>query len=169
MKIIFLIFVSCMPLSGMAVGQTQRPAELDVLKFVDKYDNAWNRKDAAAIQRILAPDFVYFTSKGSVESRQALIDEVMSPTYKVVSANRTEMRVYSESGTTAVVSSRWKGQGDIQRQRVSRRPAMQHRPGAGWTDLASAVGTLHSDCESMNSQVLHDFTKIDGTCSLYSV
>lgn len=110
MKICVMILVSCALLCGLAVGQMRSP-ESDVLEFVEKYDKAWNQKDAAAIQRILAPEYVYFTSKGGVESRQALIDELMSPTYKLVSANRTEVRVYSESGTTVVVSSRWKGQG----------------------------------------------------------
>ena len=91
-------------------AQELKSSEGDVVKFVEKYDKAWNHKDAAAIESILAPDYVYFTSKGGIESRQALIDELMSATYKLTSAERSELKVYFASGT-AVVSSRWKGQG----------------------------------------------------------
>ena len=103
-------------MTGCAItwAQALESSEGDILKFVEKYDNAWNHKDAAAIESILAPDYVYFTSKGGIESRQALIDELMSPTYKLASAERSEMKVYFASGT-AVVSSRWKGQGTYNR------------------------------------------------------
>lgn len=103
-------------MTGCAITWAQglESSEGDILKFVEKYDNAWNHKDTAAIESILAPDYVYFTSKGGIESRQALIDELMSPTYKLASAERSEMKVYFASGT-AVVSSRWKGQGTYNR------------------------------------------------------
>ena len=108
MHLALLVFL----MTGCAITWAQRPksSEGDVVKFVEKYDNAWNRKDAGAIESILAPDYVYLTSKGGIESRQALIDELMSPTYQLASAERSEMKVYFASGT-AVVSSRWKGQG----------------------------------------------------------
>lgn len=103
-------------MTGCAITWAQglESSEGGILKFVEKYDNAWNHKDTAAIESILAPDYVYFTSKGGIESRQALIDELMSPTYKLASAERSEMKVYFASGT-AVVSSRWKGQGTYNR------------------------------------------------------
>jgi ketosteroid isomerase-like protein len=81
-----------------------------MVRFVRSYDNAWNHKDAAALERILAPEYVYFSSKGEVRSRQSLLDELLSPKYKLASAERTELKVYVTSGT-AVVSSRWKGHG----------------------------------------------------------
>ena len=62
------------------------------------------------IERILAPEYVYFSSKGDVRSRQSLLDELLSPKYVLVSAERSEINVYVTLGT-AVVSSRWKGQG----------------------------------------------------------
>ena len=104
------LVVFLMTWCAMAWAQRLESSEGDVVKFVEKYDNAWNHKDASAIESILAPDYVYFTSKGGIESRRALLDELMSPTYKLASAERSEMKVYFASGT-AVVSSRWKGQG----------------------------------------------------------
>lgn len=62
------------------------------------------------MKEIMAPDYVYFTSKGETRSRQQLFDEFLSPNYHLASAERSEMKVYA-SPATAVVSSRWKGHG----------------------------------------------------------
>ena len=94
----------------MSPSQTKQSEEQEIIQFVDRYDNAWNHKDGAAITRTLAPDYVYFSSKGEVRSRQSLLDEMLSPKYVLTSAERSEVKVYLTAGT-AVVSSRWKGQG----------------------------------------------------------
>jgi ketosteroid isomerase-like protein len=77
--------------------------------FIETYDKAWNTKDAAVIGHIVAPEYVYFSSKGEVRS-QSLLDELLSPKYVLASAERTEINVY-RTADTAVVSSRWKGHG----------------------------------------------------------
>src|SRR5215469_9799917 len=104
--LVLLVFAAC----GICLAQTRQSEEEDISRFVERYDNAWNHKDTAAIERILAPDYVYFSSKGQVTSRQSLLEELLSPKYKLASAERTELKVYLTSGT-AVVSSRWKGHG----------------------------------------------------------
>lgn len=109
-KIKLAVVLSCLILSEVSPARSRQSAEEEIIRFVEKYDNAWNHKDAAVIERILAPDYVYFTSKGEVRSRQALIDELLSPKYTLVSAERTELKIYLASAT-AVVGSRWKGQG----------------------------------------------------------
>jgi ketosteroid isomerase-like protein len=110
MKIKIAVGVSCLALSVISLAQTKQSDAEDISRFVERYDNAWNHKDAAVIERILAPEYVYFSSKGEVRSRQSLLDELLSPKYILVSAERSEIKVYLTSGT-AVVSSRWKGQG----------------------------------------------------------
>ncbi len=102
---IFLVAVC-----AMAFAQTTQSQEAEIVRFVRSYDNAWNHKDAAAIERMLAPDYVYFSSEGQVRSRQYLLNMLLSPKYKLASAERAELKVYVTSGT-AVVSSRWKGHG----------------------------------------------------------
>jgi hypothetical protein len=59
---------------------------------------------------MLSPDYVYFGSKGDVRSRQSLMEELLSPNYLLTSGGRSEIEVYTTAGT-AVVSSRWKGEG----------------------------------------------------------
>jgi ketosteroid isomerase-like protein len=109
-KIKSMVLLLCLVLCGVSRAQKGQSTEEDIGRFVEKYDSAWSHKDAAGIQRILAANYVYFTSKGGVESRQQVLDMVLSPKYSLVSAERSEMKVYRTSNT-AVVSSRWKGHG----------------------------------------------------------
>src|SRR5580692_12346698 len=106
----FVLVLSLLALCAIASAQGKQTQEADIARFIESYDNAWNHKDAAAIERILAPDYVYFSSKGQVRSRQSLLEEFLSPKYNLASAERTELKAYLTLGT-AVVSSRWKGHG----------------------------------------------------------
>jgi hypothetical protein len=104
------IFLSCLALCGTALAQTAPSEEQSVRRFVERYDDVLNHKEATAVERILAPEYVYFSSKGEVVSRRSLLNELLSPNYLLLSAQRSEIEVHLTSGT-AVVSSRWKGQG----------------------------------------------------------
>src|SRR5580700_9547339 len=110
MKLKFALVLFFLAVCGIWFSQTKQSEEQDISRFVESYDNAWNHKDAAAIERILAPDYVYFSSKGQVRSRQSLLEEFLSPKYNLASAERTELKAYLTMDT-AVVSSRWKGHG----------------------------------------------------------
>jgi hypothetical protein len=65
----------------------------------------------AFIGRVLAPNYVYFSSKGAVRSRQSILDQVFSEKYRLVQAERGEVNVYL-TAKTAVVGSRWKKHGE---------------------------------------------------------
>jgi ketosteroid isomerase-like protein len=92
----------------MAQGSSIRKDE--IIQIVEAYDRAWNRKDSAAVEGIMAANYVYFTSEGGVQLRKDMIDFLRSPKYVLNSAERSELEVH-RSTTTAVVSSRWKGNG----------------------------------------------------------
>ncbi len=109
MKIKLVAILSWLTLCGISPAQT-RQAEEDIVHLVERYDSACNRKDTASVGKILAADYVYFTSKGGIQTRQHVLDTLLSPKYVLASAERSEMKVYRTSGT-AVVSSRWKGHG----------------------------------------------------------
>jgi ketosteroid isomerase-like protein len=110
MKIKFVAVLSCIAFCGASVAQNKQPPGTDILHLVERYDSAWNSKDAARVKRILAADYIYFSSKGATQSRQHMLDMLLSPKYTVASAQRSEMEVHRTS-STAVVSSRWKGHG----------------------------------------------------------
>jgi Domain of unknown function (DUF4440) len=110
MKTRWVALLSCLSILGASPARTVLSPEEDVIHFIEEYDRAWNNKDAAAVGRLLASDYVYFSSKGQVQPRQQTLDLLLSPKYILASAERGEMRVYGMSGTV-VVSSRWKGRG----------------------------------------------------------
>jgi hypothetical protein len=81
---------------GLVWPQTKPPAKQsqdeEIRRFIEEYDNAWNQKDTAAMNRVLAPDYVYFGSKGDVRARQSLLEEFMSPNYHLASAGEANSR-----------------------------------------------------------------------------
>lgn len=109
MRITILAVLLSLGLCAISAAESDK-SQQEVIQFVQKYDNAWNHKDAAQVERILAPDYVYFNSKGEVISRHQSLNLLRSPKYNLASAERSEMKVYLAS-STAVVSSRWKGHG----------------------------------------------------------
>ena len=101
----FVLVLSLLALCAIASAQGKQTQEADIARFIESYDNAWNHKDAAAIERILAPDYVYFSSKGQVRSRQSLLEEFLSPKYNLASAERTELKAYLTMDTAVVYSA----------------------------------------------------------------
>jgi hypothetical protein len=84
--------------------------EADAIRLLVRYDGAWNRKDWQTVDRILAPGYVYFSSKGRVSDRAWAKTMMESPTYRLDTTRRDEIVVH-RSGSTVVVGSRWRGSG----------------------------------------------------------
>jgi hypothetical protein len=74
------------------------------------YDSAWLAKDGPTVERILAPEYTYFTSIGGLNDKAATLAFLADTGYTLTLSRRTDVRV-KLAGTTAVVSSRWEGQG----------------------------------------------------------
>src|SRR6266567_1917038 len=115
MKIKLIAILLWLTSCGVSPAQTTQASEESIIHLVERYDSAWNRKDAASVKQILAADYVYFTSKGGIQSRQHVLDTLLSSKYVLASAERSEMKVYRASDA-AVVSSRWKGHGSYDGQ-----------------------------------------------------
>jgi len=138
MKTGWITVLSCLAILGASQAQTARSPEEDVIHFIEEYDRAWNNKDASAVGRLLAPDYVYFSSTGQVQSRQHVLDMLVSPKYILASAERDEVKVYRMSGT-AVISSRWKGHGSYDGKEFrddQRCSVVLVRNGRGWLVLS---------------------------------
>jgi ketosteroid isomerase-like protein len=134
----WLAVLSCLAALGGSSAPTALSPDQDVVHFVEEYDRAWNNKDAAAAGSFLAPDYVYFSSKGQVESRSQVLDLLLSPKYILASAERTEVKVYRMAGT-AVVSSRWRGHGSYDGREFhddQRCSVVLVQKGQGWRVLA---------------------------------
>ena len=66
--------------------------EADALALVERYDAAWIRKDWPTLEKVLAPDYVYFSSKGDVSDRTATQAMVTSPGYRLDRGDRGERK-----------------------------------------------------------------------------
>jgi hypothetical protein len=89
---------------------TETITEQEVMDFIKKYDEAWNTKDTASVDRLMGQTYIYFTSTGSISKRKESLDFLKSPDYRLSSANRSEIEVFI-AGNTATISSHWIGKG----------------------------------------------------------
>ena len=101
---------TCLACAAPASAQTPDRDGEGVRRAIRDYDAAWNRKDAAAFDKLLAPDYVYFTSKGAVWTKQRWLGLMLSPKYELESAQRSEIVVHL-TGDTAMAGTRWQGHG----------------------------------------------------------
>ena len=86
-----------------------------ILAAVRKADSAWAKRDTAALGTLLAPDYTYFSSRGGVTDRKGALSFAADTSYKLASAERSELKVH-RTGGTAVVETRWFGRGRFKAQ-----------------------------------------------------
>jgi ketosteroid isomerase-like protein len=101
--------------TGLAAGVACQPVATGndseaVRSVVATMDSAWNRKDTAAVSRLLLPTYVYFSSHGNISPRGQSLAMLAAPHYQLEYADRSELEIHL-SGNSAVVGSRWRGRG----------------------------------------------------------
>lgn len=84
--------------------------EKEALELVARYDEAWMTKDLVAIGKVLAPEYVYFSSKGDVSDLAATRAMLSSPGYRLERGRRDGVKAYRHD-STVVVSTHWTGAG----------------------------------------------------------
>lgn len=111
--ILFAVAVERLP------GQTAADVRSPVGKALSEYDRGWNSKDVAGVSRILADEYVYFSSTGGLTDRKATLEFLASPEYKLTLVERTEVKLLTTSDAVAIVSSRWKGRGTFGKEEIN--------------------------------------------------
>jgi ketosteroid isomerase-like protein len=104
-----------MSIAAILSYSQSRPVE----EALRDYDSAWNKKDVAKVARMLAKDYVYFSSTGSLTDRKATLEFLASPDYKLTFVNRSEIKVLSSTNSVAVISSRWQGRGTFGKEEIN--------------------------------------------------
>lgn len=96
----------------LAFAPSAKASDVDegIAAAIKTYDETWDRKDLPGLEAVLAPEYVYFSSKGGVLSRQQWLGRLSSDKYKLASTERSEIQAHV-SGAAAVVGTRWKGHG----------------------------------------------------------
>ena len=103
----------------IAVTYSQTTLSGAVGRALADYDQSWNKKDVKGVERMLADDYVYFSSTGGLTTRKATLDFLVSPDYKLTFVERSEVKILSQSGDVAIVSSRWKGRGMYGKEEIN--------------------------------------------------
>lgn len=106
--LLFLLLAAC---------QGPRPIDAAVLTedevraFIRDYDLAWEKRDTTGMRTLIDSNYTYFSSTGNTTSREKIIGWFTpADKYKVDTAYRREILI-TISHNTAIVSSRWTGNG----------------------------------------------------------
>jgi len=97
--------LACARPSGTPTG-----TEDSLRAAIATYDSAWLVKDRPTVERILSPEYTYFTSIGGLSDRAATMAFLSDTGYVLTLSRRSDVHVKMR-GSTAVVSSRWEGKG----------------------------------------------------------
>lgn len=85
-------------------------SEGEVIAAINQFDDAWENKNAAVVDSVLSPHYMYFTQSGGTFDRANLLKTASSPVYKLQTMERSKFSIIIE-GNTAVVNSIWYGKG----------------------------------------------------------
>lgn len=106
-----LLFTAAALAACEGPGNAPAPGDEAALRAaIAAYDSAWLSKDAAAVERIVLPDYLYFTSLGGLDDRSDMLGFLADTSYALARSRRTEVQL-TFAGPVARVSSRWEGEG----------------------------------------------------------
>lgn len=102
--------------------ETKNPealSEKEIEEFIRAYDDMWARRDTILMKEAMSDRYIYFSSTGRTIDRKTILDWFNpADKYKVDSASRHEINITIE-GNTAIVNSRWIGQGSFAGEKFS--------------------------------------------------
>ena len=105
-KFLFFLFI----VSAMYSCTQPEITEEEVIATIKKFDHGWENKNLKTVDSVLAPAYIYFTQSGGTFSRDSVVATAGENSYLLDNVSRSEF-VITTYGTTAVVSTRWKGKG----------------------------------------------------------
>jgi uncharacterized protein (TIGR02246 family) len=80
----------------------------------ERWFQAWLEKDVATVERLAAQDYLYVAPSGSVLDRQAILEIIRSPSYRLDHGTRTEVVVRTLGQDAVVVRHRYQGAGSFE-------------------------------------------------------
>ena len=80
----------------------------------ERWFRAWLEKDAATVERLMADDYVYVSPDGLVFDRQAILEIIRSPSYRLDQGTRTEVVVRALGQDAAAVRHHYQGSGSFE-------------------------------------------------------
>jgi uncharacterized protein (TIGR02246 family) len=83
----------------------------EIKRLNDVWITAWFEKDAATVDALMTPDYEYVGPNGQILDRATILRIIRSPTYKLMSGFRTEVKLIEIAPDVSAVSYRWQGTG----------------------------------------------------------
>jgi ketosteroid isomerase-like protein len=109
---------------------SSNPATLTLAWF-----EAWRTKDAGAIERMIAADYVYVAPNGVVMDRDSILAIIRDPSYGITEGAHTDVETISLGPDVTLVRHHWRGRGTLRGQVFiddHRCVMVWHRTGATW-------------------------------------
>jgi uncharacterized protein DUF4440 len=79
----------------------------------DEWNQALIKKDDATVDRLMAEDYVYVAPNGMILDRQAILEIIRSPGYRIDHGSQTDVVVRGIGPEAAIVRRRWQGVGSF--------------------------------------------------------
>ena len=80
----------------------------------EQWIKAWLEKDAATIDRMMTPEYVYIAPNGKVLDRKTILGIVQSPTYKLDRAPKSPTEIIELTANAAALIHHSRGTGSFQ-------------------------------------------------------
>lgn len=106
---IAILFAFAAVLGAAPIATAQDANRAEVMRASDAFDNAQRTQDRAALERVIAPDYVLVHGSGRIGGKQDFIDAVVDPTNHITDVH-ADNRTYTPLGRDAAIVS---GQGTI--------------------------------------------------------
>jgi hypothetical protein len=105
-----LVFILALIILCSSCKREQAITEQEVINTLKKFDDGWDNKNMSDVDKVLSPHYIYFTQSGTLFNRDSVVATAGENSYTLKNVSRSEIEV-TITGNTAVVSSRWKGEG----------------------------------------------------------
>ena len=102
--LLLLLGISCLSCKKETLSREE------VFAIIERFDQAWRTKDAATVDKVLSPSYIYFTQSGGVVTRATVVQTASSPVYRLDSMQRKQFDIKIE-GNTAIVNTVWSARG----------------------------------------------------------
>jgi ketosteroid isomerase-like protein len=86
----------------------------DVERLVGAWIDAWLKKDGAAVDTMMTPEYTYVAPNGQVFDRAAILAIIRAPSYRLDGGRQTEVKITRLGEGTAVLIDRWHGSGSYE-------------------------------------------------------
>lgn len=163
MKRLFAIATLTIILTGLAFAQNGKD-EQEIFKIHNGLDQAYLKGDIAALERVMAEDYVYSSPSGKMLNRaqnlEEMRQEIAKPTFKVLTSTSDDVKV-KVSGKMALVTGNWTSTivppGDVNadpHKDTGRYTGIYEKRGGKWLLIAEHFSEAQHDRKLMEQQVL---------------